>query len=59
MRKHLHEIPQYQSAFHRQKNITQNYTIPERVPQTEKYNTKLHTWKIKHKIPEQEKLNKT
>ena len=40
-----------------QKNITQNSTIPERVPHAEKYNTKLHNTrarskrrKIQHKI---------
>ena len=37
-----HKNPQYQSAFHTLKKITQNSTIPERGPHAEKYNPKLH-----------------
>ena len=36
------DITQYQSEFHMQGNITQNYTLLECVTHTEKYNTKFH-----------------
>ena len=35
----LHDIPKYHNAFHTQKHITQNSTIPERFTQLEIYNT--------------------
>ena len=40
--KNLIRNSQYLSAFHLQKNITRDSTIPERVLQEKKYNTKSH-----------------